>query len=53
MPVIYPLHPLAPIVAIHLACAIPALLLGPVALTARKGSRLHRSVGYGLSLIHV
>ena len=41
------LYPLPPIVAIHLACAIPALLLGPVALTVRKGSRLHRAVGYG------
>lgn len=41
------LYPLSPIVAIHLACAIPAMVLGPVALTARKGSRLHRSVGYG------
>lgn len=41
------LYPLSPIVAIHMACAIPALLLGPVALTARKGSRIHRAVGYG------
>ena len=41
------LYPLPPIVAIHMACAIPALLLGPVALTVRKGSRLHRAVGYG------
>ncbi|RZU03019.1 DUF2306 domain-containing protein [Rivibacter subsaxonicus] len=38
---------IAPVVAIHLACAIPALLLGPVALVARKGSRLHRAAGYG------
>ena len=28
------------------ACAVPALLLGPLALTARKGSRLHRAAGY-------
>lgn len=47
MPALYPLHPLSPIVTVHLACVIPALLLGPVALTARKGSRLHRGVGYG------
>lgn len=37
---------LAPAVIIHLAAVVPALLLGPVALTARKGSRLHRGAGY-------
>lgn len=38
--------PISPVVAIHLACAVPALLLGPLALSARKGSRLHRAAGY-------
>lgn len=47
MPALDPIHPLSPIVAIHMACAIPALLLGPVALTVRQGSRLHRAIGYG------
>ncbi len=31
----------------HLAVASAALLLGPLALRARKGSLLHRSAGYG------
>lgn len=37
---------LSPAVIVHLAAVVPALLLGPVALTARKGSRLHRASGY-------
>jgi uncharacterized membrane protein len=40
------MQPISPVVAIHLACAVPALLLGPLALTACKGSRLHRAAGY-------
>lgn len=36
----------SPIVAIHLAFALGALLLGPFALWARKGSRGHRAAGY-------
>ena len=35
-----------PIVAIHVALAFAALLLGPFALWARKGSRGHRAAGY-------
>ena len=37
---------LPPAVAIHLTFAIAALVLGPIALTVRKGSRLHRAMGY-------
>jgi uncharacterized membrane protein len=38
---------LSPVVAIHLGAALAALLLGPFALLATKGSRLHRAAGYG------
>lgn len=34
------------VVVIHLATALGALALGPVALLARKGSRGHRAAGY-------
>lgn len=37
---------LPPAVAIHAAAAIGAVLLGPVALWARKRSRGHRAAGY-------
>lgn len=37
---------LPPAVIVHLFAALAALLLGPIALTARKGSRLHRAMGY-------
>lgn len=41
---------LSPVIAIHMSAAIGALLLGPVALWARKGRlqrpRLHRAFGY-------
>lgn len=33
-------------VIVHLAAALAALGLGPVALLARKGTRLHRAAGY-------
>lgn len=36
---------LAPAVQVHLAAALAALLLGPLALSARKGSPLHRGAG--------
>jgi uncharacterized membrane protein len=36
----------SPAIAIHVAFAVSALVLGPLALTSRKGSRLHRSAGY-------
>jgi len=39
-------HALPPSVVIHLAAALTALTLGPLALWARKGSRLHRAAGY-------
>ncbi|EHR72585.1 putative membrane protein [Burkholderiales bacterium JOSHI_001] len=37
---------LSPAVLIHLVLAVGALVLGPLALRARKGSRLHRASGY-------
>lgn len=37
---------LPPAVAIHLTCAVAALVLGPFALWARKGSQPHRVAGY-------
>ncbi len=41
---------LTPVIAIHLSAAVSALLIGPVALWARKGRtqrpRLHRAFGY-------
>jgi len=37
---------LSPAIVIHLFMALAALLLGPFALRARKGSRLHRGAGY-------
>jgi uncharacterized membrane protein len=37
---------LPPATLVHLVCASSALLLGPVALYSRKGSRLHRGAGY-------
>lgn len=37
---------LTPVIAIHLACAVAALVLAPLALAARKGSRAHRAAGY-------
>lgn len=42
--------PLTPVIAIHLAAALGALVTGPVALWARRGGaarpRLHRAFGY-------
>ena len=42
--------PLTPLIAIHMSAALAALLIGPVALWARKGARqrphLHRAFGY-------
>jgi uncharacterized membrane protein len=41
---------LTPVVAIHVAAAVAAVALGPIALWARKGAqqrpRLHRAAGY-------
>lgn len=37
---------LPPVVQIHLLFASAALVLGPIALRARKGGRLHRTAGY-------
>lgn len=41
-----PLQSLSPAVQWHLAFALAALLLGPLALWARKGSALHKRAGY-------
>ncbi len=46
MTLVAPLIDLPPVLLAHIAAATAALLLGPVALTARKGSPLHRSAGY-------
>ena len=49
--------PLPPAVAIHLAAALGALAIGPVALWARKGRQqrpsLHRAFGYAWVLLMV
>jgi uncharacterized membrane protein len=37
---------LSPATLVHLVLALGALLLGPVALRLRKGSRGHRGIGY-------
>ena len=37
---------LSPAIVVHLTLAATALLLGPVALALRKGSRGHRAIGY-------
>jgi len=37
---------LSPAIIVHLWLALGALVLGPVALMARKGSRAHRASGY-------
>ena len=37
---------LSPAIVIHLSMASSALLLGPIALTLRKGTRGHRAAGY-------
>lgn len=36
-----------PAVIVHLVVAVGALIVGPIALLLRKGSRWHRAVGYG------
>ena len=37
---------LSPIIVAHMSLALGALALGPLALSARKGSTLHRASGY-------
>lgn len=36
----------SPTIVVHLVLALAALITGPFALGARKGSRLHRAAGY-------
>ena len=42
---------MSPLIAVHLSAAVGALVLGPVAIWARKGAvlrpRVHRAFGYG------
>jgi uncharacterized membrane protein len=40
------LSSLSPAIVVHLVLAVAAVLLGPLALLARKGSRPHRAFGY-------
>ena len=44
------MHSFTPVIAIHAAAALAALLIGPVALWARQGAmqrpRVHRAAGY-------
>ncbi|MEY4754831.1 MAG: hypothetical protein RJA44_2506 [Pseudomonadota bacterium] len=51
MPHAASLASLPPAVQIHLLLALVALLLGPLALRARKGSVLHRRAGYAWVLL--
>jgi uncharacterized membrane protein len=44
---------LSPVIAVHMTLALGALALGPVALTARKGSRLHRTSGYAWAVLMI
>lgn len=46
MSITTPVLTLPPAVTIHLTLALAALVLGPLALLARKGSRIHRAAGY-------
>ncbi|HEV7912641.1 MAG TPA: DUF2306 domain-containing protein [Albitalea sp.] len=41
-----PLASLSPAIVIHLVFALHALVLGPLALMAKKGTRWHRASGY-------
>ena len=42
---------MSPLIAVHMSAALGALVLGPVAIWARKGAvlrpRVHRAFGYG------
>ena len=42
---------LTPAILVHLSFALSALVLGPLALTVQKGSRLHRIAGYSWVLL--
>jgi uncharacterized membrane protein len=48
---------ITPVVAIHVAAAVSAVLIGPIALWARKGAtqrpRLHRAAGYAFVTLMV
>ena len=44
---------LSPVIAVHMSLALAALALGPIALTARKGSPLHRTSGYAWAVLMV
>ena len=44
---------MSPLIAVHMSAALGALVLGPVAIWARKGAvlrpRVHRAFGYGFA----
>ena len=46
---------MSPLIAVHMSAALGALVLGPVAIWARKGAvqrpRLHRAFGYGFTTL--
>jgi uncharacterized membrane protein len=46
---------MTPLIAVHMSAALGALVLGPVAIWARKGAtqrpRLHRAFGYGFATL--
>lgn len=44
---------LPPAIAIHLVLALGALVLGPIALRARKGTPLHRASGYAWATLMI
>ena len=46
---------MSPLIAVHMSAALGALVLGPVAIWARKGAvlrpRVHRAFGYGFATL--
>jgi uncharacterized membrane protein len=46
---------MSPLIAVHMSAALGALVLGPVAIWARKGAvlrpRMHRAFGYGFATL--
>jgi len=46
---------MSPLIAVHMSAALGAVVLGPIAISARKGAvqrpRLHRAFGYGFTTL--
>jgi uncharacterized membrane protein len=46
---------MSPLIAVHMSAALGAIVLGPIAISARKGAvqrpRLHRAFGYGFTTL--